>query len=158
MTDADVDGSHIRTLLLTFLFRHMRPLVEEGFIYVAQPPLYQVRKGKHIEYLLDDRVLNEKLKQLGLSGTSLLVRQDGEPDTAIDGERFQQLLGLLDELEAKANILARRGIQFRHLLEEHRDSEKGLPKILAYVYQADGSAPTRKLFHTEHETGGISPQ
>lgn len=151
MTDADVDGSHIRTLLLTFIFRHMRPLLEGGRIYVAQPPLYQVRKGKHIEYLLDDRVLNEKLAQLGLSGTSLLVREEGEADKVVEGDKFRELVALLDELEVKANILARRGVSFRHLLQEHRDPVQGLPKILAYIYRSEEDGPARKLFHTEEE-------
>ncbi len=58
MTDADVDGAHIRTLLLTFLFRHMRPLIEKGYIYIAQPPLYKLQQGKRVEYAFSDKELN----------------------------------------------------------------------------------------------------
>jgi len=149
MTDADVDGSHIRTLLLTFLFRHMRPLLETGRVYVAQPPLYQVRKGKNVEYVLDDRALNEKLAQLGLTGTALLVRPEGQPEKVIEGRAFRDLVATLDRLEAKVSILARRGVQFQQLLQEHWHPTLGLPKIVAYVYRPGALAPERHFLHTE---------
>jgi DNA gyrase subunit B len=149
MTDADVDGSHIRTLLLTFLFRHMRPLMEGGRIFVAQPPLYQVKKGKSVEYVLDDRVLNRKLAELGLVGTGLLVRESGRAERVIEGGPLRALVNQLDALEGQTRILARRGISFAELVRNNRSPKHGLPKILACIYRPGESEPRREYLYDE---------
>ena len=77
MTDADVDGSHIRILMLTFFFRHMRPLIEQGYVYVAQPPLYRITKGKNIYYAYDDEELNSILERIGREPKPLINRYKG---------------------------------------------------------------------------------
>jgi DNA gyrase subunit B len=134
MTDADVDGSHIRTLLLTFLFRHLRPLVDSGRVYIAQPPLYQLSKGKQVEYVLDDLELNAYLTRFGLEGTVLRVRRtDGKTETFAT-ERLGELLRFVEDIERQGRILARRGITLRGFLGQ-RDARGQLPIILA---QANG--------------------
>ena len=93
MTDADVDGAHIRTLLLTFFFRQMRPIIEGGFLYIAQPPLFKVKRGQSELYLKDERALEDYLVSAGLEGAALRLA-DGEVRAGAD------LTALVEEARA----------------------------------------------------------
>lgn len=142
MTDADVDGSHIRTLLLTFLYRHMQELIRAGRVYVAQPPLYQVTRRKKVEYVRNEQMMRAKLTQLGLDGAELVVRDadTGSEARRIGGDELLKVTALLDDLEEAVKIVERRGIDFADYLSK-RDAEGRLPR---YRVILDGE---ERFFH-----------
>src|SRR5207244_3911978 len=110
LTDADVDGQHIRTLLLTFFYRQMPKLVEEGHIFVARPPLYKVTQKKQIRFVQTAEEMNRELMDRGLSGTKLVVNKiENDKITGaaqqFEGDRLKKLVQVLDEMENSLQIL-----------------------------------------------------
>lgn len=117
MADADIDGSHIRTLLLTLLYRHLPKLVEGGYVYIAQPPLFKIKRGQREEYIQTEHQMDELLLDLGREGHSFVRLKDKE---AFTDNKFKELLELLVNLEKIGKILEKKGvdltkyINFRH--------------------------------------------
>ena len=107
MTDADVDGSHIRTLILTFFFRHMQILISTGHLFIAQPPLYRIKKGKSEKYLKDDKEFTKEILRRATDSLEVVV---GEGPTAqtVEGAELRQFLTALDELGLAAKAAERR--------------------------------------------------
>ena len=118
MTDADVDGSHIRTLLLTFFCRHMPELVKAGYLYIAQPPLYKVTRKKREEYIADDIELNEILISLG--SEEVRLRKAGTEDY-LETDLLKSVLDSLSQLTRFVNTLEGHGGNFKHLLNNGKD-------------------------------------
>jgi DNA gyrase subunit B len=132
LTDADVDGQHIRTLLLTFFYRQMRKLIEDGAIYVARPPLFKVEQKKNIRYVQTLEEMSHELLARGLDGTRLRVEpaQSGAAALAFEGDKLQALMKVLDEMEASLRILERRGISIASLLARMKDGKLPTRRVL----------------------------
>jgi len=121
MTDADIDGAHIRTLLLTFFYRQMEPLITAGRVYVAQPPLYKVRRKSKEEYIFDDRRLNARLMELGIEGTRLVVNWSKGNQTELLAEQLAELISVCERMESHAAILPKRGLKLEDYIGLERD-------------------------------------
>lgn len=125
MTDADVDGSHIRTLLLTFFYRHMPALVENNFIYIAQPPLYRVARKKTSRYIHSEREMDSYLLELGLSDIHIYLNT---LDRVLEAAEKKKLTETILEVEAYISRIERKGIPFREFLALKNESGQ-LPRF-----------------------------
>src|SRR5436305_268953 len=144
MTDADVDGSHIRTLLLTFFFRQMTELVRAGKIYIAQPPLYQIKRRKREEYVEDDIQLNKILISLGAEDVRLKNLAD---DKEVTAAQLKDILESLEKLAKLSEAVRRHGGDFEAYLEERNAKTGKLPAYLVKV--REGNDESVHYFHEE---------
>ncbi len=160
MTDADVDGSHIRTLLLTFFFRQMPELIRRGKVYIAQPPLYQLAwgggKNKKAQYVLNNNKLDDMLTEVGLQRATLIVRKTDPTDNTtvvmdpktrqptiarrVEGEELTRIIRVLRRLAELVEVAERRGVKFPDLLSARAADPAG-----------GGKLPTHRLTWTGGE-------
>ncbi|MFT5124224.1 MAG: DNA gyrase subunit B [Kiritimatiellia bacterium] len=145
MTDADVDGLHIRTLILTFFYRQMHELLKAGYIYIAQPPLYKIKKGKKQTYVENDAELTRILVDLG---SEKLALADLDGKELVGRDRIKELLALLTELEVIADGVRRRGVNFNEYIQHVRE-DGSVPHYCLSVHEDD--KVKHEYLYTEEE-------
>ncbi|HQP91692.1 MAG TPA: toprim domain-containing protein, partial [Candidatus Omnitrophota bacterium] len=130
MCDADVDGSHIRTLLLTLFLRQLPKLIEGGYIYIAQPPLYKIKRGNKEDYIQTEDQMNHLMLDGGREGLKFTILNDKK---SLNDPQFKELLELLIELDKFNVILEKNGVNFQKLVENRHKNSKKLPIYMAKV-------------------------
>jgi DNA gyrase subunit B len=148
MTDADVDGSHIRTLLLTFFYRHMPLLVENGYVYIAQPPLYRVTRKKQSRYIHSEKEMDDYQLKLGMS--DMHVRLPGKDDN-MDADELHQLLSIVREIEIFMTMVERKGLPFKQFVSMKNDSGH-YPRFMVQL------GDDLKYLYTEEEFQALKKQ
>ena len=134
MTDADVDGSHIRTLLLTFLYRQMRGLLDRGYVYIAQPPLYRIKRKKREQYIDNDEQLNRILLELGSEDVVLTRLSDRHVYSPQQIDRIVESLAALEKLGAG---VTRYGVELNDYLDRQDPQTRALPRYIARIRQGN---------------------
>ena len=155
MTDADVDGAHIMTLLLTFLFRQLRGLIEAGYVYIAQPPLYKIKRKRREQYVDNDAQLNRILLELGTEDVTLTRLRD---NTALSSQAIDKVVEILSRIETIGKGISRYGSNLANYLDQHDPKDHTLPRYLVRIrtgnsevfeYLKDDDA--RIAFHSAHD-------
>ncbi len=134
MTDADVDGSHIRTLLLTFLYRQMRGLLDRGYVYIAQPPLYKIKRKKREQYIDNDEQLNRILLELGSEDVTLKRLRD---QTTFESAKIDKIVEALAALEKLGAGVTRYGASLVEYLDLHDKQTHELPRYVARIREGN---------------------
>jgi len=164
MTDADVDGSHIRTLLLTFFYRQMKELIENGHIYIAQPPLYKVKKGKQERYVKDDKELNNYLLQLAIEGAKLHVDENvpALSDLALENlaRQYMNILAIFERLKQFMPIeFLDQILNMPVVTDDMLESENGLESWLELLQQKLNKTANKSVQYsvTQEHNGNDQP-
>ena len=147
MADSDVDGSHVRTLLLTLLYRHMPKLIEEGHVYIAQAPLFRIKQGKREEYIQTEEEMNELLLDIGCQNFALTKIKGKITYTA---KQFKEILNHLVTLEKIGHSLEKKGVNFKNYLSLRQPKTKKLP-----IYQVKVEQKTHFVY-SERELAKLS--
>jgi DNA gyrase subunit B len=134
MTDADVDGSHIRTLLLTFLYRQMKGIIERGYVYIAQPPLYKIKRKKREQYIDNDEQLNRILLELGSEEIVLARVRDQHVFAPAIIDQIVEMLGALEKL---GHGITRHGASLAEYLDQQTNGTHELPRYIARVREGN---------------------
>ena len=163
MTDADVDGSHIRTLLLTFFYRQMAELIEKGYVYIAQPPLYKVKKGKQERYVKDDAELNNYLLQIAIENAELYPGNDAPPITGLGleelAQQYQQVMASIQRLSRRYNAsILEKMISMPSMDEAGFDSGKAeawFDDLVKALNEANGRGARYSASYEKTPDGGL---
>src|SRR5205085_770922 len=140
MTDADVDGSHIRTLLLTFFFRHMQELITRGHVFIAQPPLYRIKKGKSEKYIKDDKEFTREILRRAIENLKVEIADK----TVLEGTELRNQLMQLDELQLTWRRMERRMREPRVIVVITDGNRDTLPEWRALLAHGKGEG-TREV-------------
>ncbi|MEI8078433.1 MAG: DNA gyrase subunit B, partial [bacterium] len=152
MTDADVDGSHIRTLLLTFFYRQLKPLIEAGYIYIAKPPLFKIRRRKVEQYVESEEQLDTILLDLGLQDVEVHRLDDG----VVSREHLNEAIAIVKETLRLSTGLARHGIDPATYLRLKHPVTNGFPVALLMVREPDGTTSKQFVYSDAEETAAIA--
>ncbi|MDG1241286.1 MAG: DNA topoisomerase (ATP-hydrolyzing) subunit B [Opitutae bacterium] len=146
MTDADVDGAHILTLLLTFIFRQMRGLIESGYVYIAQPPLYKIKRKRREQYIDNDAQLNRILLELGTEDVHLVRLRDNKD---LPSETIEAIVQILSRMEVVGRGVTRYGCDFATYLDQHHKETQELPRYIARI--RTGNVEEFRYLHNDDE-------